>query len=130
MQHRIGLVGCGGIAGSWIKAVDLQEDCRIELTYDLSLEAAKARAAEVGAPTATAQSTDSAVVCHTVDESMFLSAAPQGCSAWMSAFHSAWADYFSTSLSTRGLSHVLATGAHTVDGTELCSRCFLIGRFG
>ena len=49
MQHRIGLVGCGGIAGSWIKAVDLQEDCRIELTYDLSLEAAKARAAEVGA---------------------------------------------------------------------------------
>ena len=48
MQHRIGLVGCGGIAGSWIKAVDLQEDCRIELTYDLSLEAAKARAAEVG----------------------------------------------------------------------------------
>lgn len=49
MQHRIGLVGCGGIAGSWIKAIELQEDCQIVLTYDLSREAAAARATEVGA---------------------------------------------------------------------------------
>ena len=49
MQHRIGLVGCGGIAGSWIQAIDKQEGCQIALTYDLSPEAAAARAAEVGA---------------------------------------------------------------------------------
>ena len=76
------------------------------------------RAAEVEAPTATARSTDSGVVCHTVDESMFLSTTLGGCSAWMSAFHNAWTDHFRTPLPTRGLSHVLATGAHTVGGTD------------
>ena len=49
MRHHIGLVGCGGIAGSWIEAIDKQEDCRIALTYDLFPAAAAARAAEVDA---------------------------------------------------------------------------------
>jgi predicted dehydrogenase len=49
MQHRIGLIGCGGIAGSWIKAVELQQDTQIALTYDLSREAAQQRAEETGA---------------------------------------------------------------------------------
>jgi len=49
MKHRIGLIGCGGIAGSWIKAVDLAEDCQIVLTYDVSRESADNRAEETGA---------------------------------------------------------------------------------
>ena len=49
MQHHIGLIGCGGIAGSWIKAVELREDTQIALTYDLSRAAAQQRAEEVGA---------------------------------------------------------------------------------
>lgn len=49
MQHRIGLIGCGGIAGSWVKAVEAHEDCRIALTYDLAREAAERRAEETGA---------------------------------------------------------------------------------
>ena len=49
MEHRIGLIGCGGIAGTWIKAVDAQPDSRIEVAFDLDEEAAKERAQEAGA---------------------------------------------------------------------------------
>ena len=49
MGHRIGLVGCGNIAGTWIKAVAEREDSRIELTYDVDPDAARTRADEAGA---------------------------------------------------------------------------------
>ena len=49
MVHRIGLIGCGGIAGAWIKAMAAEEDARIALTFDLSREAAERRATETGA---------------------------------------------------------------------------------
>ena len=49
MVHSIGLIGCGGIASAWIRAVAAEEDARIALVYDLSREAAEHRAAETGA---------------------------------------------------------------------------------
>lgn len=49
MGYRIGLVGCGNIAGTWIKAVEQHEECEIVLTYDLLRERAEARADEAGA---------------------------------------------------------------------------------
>ena len=49
MGHRIGLIGCGGIAGTWIKAVAEHDDSRIELAYDVDAEAAERRAEEAGA---------------------------------------------------------------------------------
>ena len=48
-QYGIGLIGCGGIAGTWIKAVDSLEQCRIEMVTDLDREAASSRAAECDA---------------------------------------------------------------------------------
>jgi predicted dehydrogenase len=48
MKHGIGLIGCGSIAGAWIKAVEQHPDCRILLTFDLSPEAAQKRAEEAG----------------------------------------------------------------------------------
>lgn len=47
-KHRIGLIGCGGIAGAWVKAVADHPDCRITLTFDLAREAAERRAQETG----------------------------------------------------------------------------------
>ena len=49
MEHRIGLIGCGGIAGTWTQAVAQHPDCRILLTFDLDPAAAARRAAEAGA---------------------------------------------------------------------------------
>ena len=49
MVYRIGLIGCGGIAGAWIKAIAAEEDALLALTFDLSREAAERRAAETGA---------------------------------------------------------------------------------
>jgi 1,5-anhydro-D-fructose reductase (1,5-anhydro-D-mannitol-forming) len=49
MGYGIGLVGCGNIAGSWIKAVEQHDQCQIVLTYDLLSEPAAKRAAEAGA---------------------------------------------------------------------------------
>ncbi|MFC1526828.1 Gfo/Idh/MocA family protein [Candidatus Latescibacterota bacterium] len=49
MGYRIGLVGCGGIAGAWVEAVAQHEDCQIALTYDLDPEAANSRAVASGA---------------------------------------------------------------------------------
>ncbi len=48
MKYHIGLIGCGGIAGTWLQAVAQHADCRIALTYDLSPQAAAQRAAEAG----------------------------------------------------------------------------------
>ncbi|NKB66221.1 MAG: hypothetical protein GKR89_04100 [Candidatus Latescibacteria bacterium] len=48
MKYQIGLIGCGGIAGTWIQAVAQHPDCRIALTYDIADEAARQRATEVG----------------------------------------------------------------------------------
>ena len=45
MVHSIGLIGCGGIASAWIRAVAAEEDARIALAFDLSREAAEQRAA-------------------------------------------------------------------------------------
>ena len=49
MEHRIGLIGCGNIAGTWIKAVKEQADSHIEVAFDLDAGAAAARADEAGA---------------------------------------------------------------------------------
>ena len=49
MVHSIGLIGCGGIASAWSRAVAAEEDARIALAFDLSREAAEQRAAETGA---------------------------------------------------------------------------------
>ena len=49
MGYRIGLVGCGNIAGTWVGAVDQHDECQITLTYDLLSEAAAKRAEEAGA---------------------------------------------------------------------------------
>jgi predicted dehydrogenase len=49
MTYNIGLVGCGGIAGSWINAVAAHGECQIILAYDLAADAAARRAAETGA---------------------------------------------------------------------------------
>ena len=48
MEYRIGLIGCGNIAGTWIKAVAEQADSRIEVAFDLDAGAAAARAAWLG----------------------------------------------------------------------------------
>jgi myo-inositol 2-dehydrogenase/D-chiro-inositol 1-dehydrogenase len=48
MKYRIGLIGCGNIAGTWVQAVAQHPDCRIALTYDLSPQAAAQRAGEAG----------------------------------------------------------------------------------
>lgn len=47
--HRIGLIGCGGIAGAWIQAVERHDDCTIEWVFDLDEEAATKRAQETSA---------------------------------------------------------------------------------
>ncbi len=44
--HRIGLIGCGGIAGAWIRAVKEHDDCQIDWVFDLDAEAAARRADE------------------------------------------------------------------------------------
>lgn len=49
MSYTIGLVGCGGIAGAWVKAVEAHDACRIGLVFDLDGEAAARRAEETGA---------------------------------------------------------------------------------
>jgi predicted dehydrogenase len=49
MRHRIGLIGCGNIAGTWIRAVDEHPDCDIDITFDLDAEAAQRRADEAQA---------------------------------------------------------------------------------
>ncbi|MEW6755797.1 MAG: Gfo/Idh/MocA family oxidoreductase [Candidatus Latescibacterota bacterium] len=48
-RYRIGLIGCGGIAGSWIKAVAEHPSSRITLAFDVQPEAAERRATEAGA---------------------------------------------------------------------------------
>ena len=48
MTYNIGLVGCGGIASSWINAVAAHGECQIILAYDLAADAAARRAAETG----------------------------------------------------------------------------------
>ncbi len=53
MEHKIGLIGCGNIAGTWIKAVEAQPDSRITVAFDLNGEAAETRAAEAGATAVT-----------------------------------------------------------------------------
>ena len=45
--HRIGLIGCGGIAGAWIRAVAEHDECQIDWAFDLDAEAATRRAEEV-----------------------------------------------------------------------------------
>ena len=49
MRHRIGLVGCGNIAGAWLKAVGEHPDCDLAVAFDLDPEAARSRAEEAGA---------------------------------------------------------------------------------
>jgi len=49
MEYRIGLIGCGGIAGTWVKAVEQTDHCRIEQVFDVNAKAATARAEETGA---------------------------------------------------------------------------------
>jgi predicted dehydrogenase len=49
MAHTIGLIGCGGIAGTWIEAVGRTLGCRIAMTYDVDSEAARKRAETAGA---------------------------------------------------------------------------------
>jgi predicted dehydrogenase len=49
MSHTIGLIGCGGIAGAWVKAVEEHDQCRIGVTFDLDAAAAARRAEETGA---------------------------------------------------------------------------------
>ena len=51
-NYRIGLLGCGGITGAWIEAVEEHAQCRIVLAYDLAREAAERRAQEAGAQVA------------------------------------------------------------------------------
>lgn len=48
-KYRIGLIGCGSIAGTWIKTVAAHPECRITMTYDPIREAAERRAQEAGA---------------------------------------------------------------------------------
>ncbi len=52
MGYAIGLIGCGGIASAWVKAVGQHADCRIALVYDLAAAAAAQRAEETGAQVA------------------------------------------------------------------------------
>lgn len=49
MPYSIGLIGCGGIAGTWIDAVAQTPDCQIVMAYDVNAAAAEQRAAQVGA---------------------------------------------------------------------------------
>lgn len=49
MPYSIGLIGCGGIAGTWIDAVAATPHCQITMAYDLNLAAAERRAEQVGA---------------------------------------------------------------------------------
>ena len=49
MRHRIGLIGCGNIAGAWLKAVGEHPDCDLAVAFDLDPEAARTRAEEAGA---------------------------------------------------------------------------------
>ena len=49
MDYHIGLIGCGTIAPSWIKAVELTDRCTIDLIFDLDAKAAARRAEEAGA---------------------------------------------------------------------------------
>jgi len=47
--YGVGLIGCGNIAGTWVKAVGEHEECRMKLVFDLDKEAAQKRADEAGA---------------------------------------------------------------------------------
>ena len=47
MGYKVALVGCGNIAGSWVKAVGQHDECEIALTYDLLSEPAAKRAEEL-----------------------------------------------------------------------------------
>ena len=53
MDHKIGLIGCGGIAGTWIKAVEVQAESQITVVFDLDQKVANARAQEAGAKAVT-----------------------------------------------------------------------------
>ena len=53
MDHKIGLIGCGGIAGTWIKAVEAQAESQITVVFDLDQKVADARAQEAGAKAVT-----------------------------------------------------------------------------
>lgn len=53
MDHKIGLIGCGGIAGTWIKAVEAQPESQITVVFDLDPKAAETRAQEAGASAVT-----------------------------------------------------------------------------
>ena len=48
-MYNIALVGCGIIAGEWIKAVDEHADSTIKFTYDVDAAAAKKVAQQIGA---------------------------------------------------------------------------------
>ena len=64
MDYRIGLVGCGNIASTWIKAVAQTDRCGIDLVYDLDAKAAANRAEEAGVEAASdlAQIMESAAI--------------------------------------------------------------------
>jgi predicted dehydrogenase len=47
--HRIGLIGCGGIASAWIRAVAEHDDCEFDWVFDLDADAAARRAEETSA---------------------------------------------------------------------------------
>jgi len=49
MEHKIGLIGCGSIAGTWIQAVEAQAYSQIEAVFDLDKSAADRRAVEANA---------------------------------------------------------------------------------
>ena len=53
MPYSIGLIGCGGIAGTWIDAVAATPGCQITMAYDVNAAAAERRAAQVGAQAVT-----------------------------------------------------------------------------
>ena len=49
MGYGVGLIGCGNIAGTWVKAVSGHADCNLNLVFDLDRDAAQKRADESGA---------------------------------------------------------------------------------
>ena len=49
MGYGVGLIGCGNIAGTWVKAVGEHTDCNLDLVFDLDRDAAQKRADESGA---------------------------------------------------------------------------------
>ena len=49
MGYGIGMIGCGSIAGTWVKAVGQHDECQMVFTFDLDAAAAERRAEESGA---------------------------------------------------------------------------------